>query len=92
METIMETRICKYCNEEHPIDFYEKANVIKGVEYRRWKCRNCYREMKKNRIREIKKWLKDLKKTLKCKKCIAKCDVYCSNHHRELHWNEKNGV
>lgn len=123
----MEIRKCRYCNEEYPIDFYEKANTIKGKTYRRWKCRNCYREMKKERICKLRIWLTSLRKTLKCKECgedryyildfhhkdnhtketsislaylrgwgkerilteIDKCDVYCSNCHRELHHFER---
>ncbi len=123
----MEKRICKYCGEEHPIKFYELANIIKGVEYRRWKCKNCYRDAKKARLHKIRDWWNDLKKSWKCKECgenryymldlhhrdpnekdinlgdavghgwsrkrileeASKCDIYCANHHRELHYKEK---
>ena len=52
----METRICKYCGDQHPIEFYEIANIIKGVKYRRRKCKNCYNEMKNIRRDDIKQW------------------------------------
>ena len=123
----METRVCKYCEEEHPLEDFPIANIIKGKTYRRRKCIVCYRTSKRNRKNEIKEWFKNYKKTLKCKICnentwymldfhhrdplqkdvevayaIAsgwskerimaeadKCDIYCSNHHRELHYLEK---
>lgn len=126
----METRICKYCGEEHSIKLFPIANIIKGKTYRRWRCPKCYQNMKKARKHKIRDWYQDLKKTFKCKKCgedksymldlhhripeekewnlgnmlqkcmskenilkeISKCDIYCSNHHRELHWKEKNGM
>ena len=124
----MEKRVCRYCGEEHPIEFYETANTIKGVKYRRWKCRNCYRKMKLDRRHKIRDWWHNFKRTLACKVCgenkyymldfhhrdpeekdenlgnavtigwskerilkeVEKCDIYCANHHRELHWREIN--
>jgi len=123
----MESRVCRYCEEKHPITFYEKANVIKGKVYYRWRCNNCYRDLKKARKDDIKQWFQEFKKTLRCLKCddkrwyvldfhhrdpkekenclsnavrlgwskehimkeVDKCDIYCANCHRELHWKEE---
>lgn len=66
----METkRTCKYCGKTQPIKRFEIANVIKGKEYRRWKCRKCYRETKRKREATIRAWVIDLKSELICKKC-----------------------
>lgn len=126
----MEMRICRYCGEEHALDTYETANVIKGKVYRRWRCHKCYMDSKKTRKHKIREWFNELKKTFKCKECgedkfymldlhhrdpkekdiclgeavghgwskkrilkeVSKCDIYCANHHRELHWKEKRNV
>lgn len=63
------TRVCKYCGTRCPIEKFELANVIKGKEYRRWKCQKCYQETKNVRRRKIAAWLKDYKKELSCQKC-----------------------
>jgi len=63
------TRICKYCNTRCPIKKFEIANIVKGKEYRRWKCQKCYQETKNIRRRKIRIWLNEFKKELICKKC-----------------------
>ena len=123
----METRICKYCEDEYPIDQFEIARVIKSKIYRRWRCHKCYMEVKKARKDNISDWFDNLRETLTCNKCgedrfyvldfhhrnpeekemnlgdvrrrgwskerilkeVAKCDVYCANCHRELHYLER---
>ena len=127
---IVEKRVCKYCSKEYDLDKFPIANTLKGKVYRRWRCQKCYRVSKNERKFGIRDWLKDLKKTFKCKECgenkfymldlhhrdpgekeqaigeivgrgwgrdkilkeISKCDVLCSNHHRELHYNLRNGM
>lgn len=65
----MEKRKCRYCKKEYSIEEFEIANIIKGKEYRRWKCKECYNIQKNKRRNEIKKWFIDFKKTLKCEEC-----------------------
>ena len=74
----MEKRTCKYCGQKQDIDEFEIANVVRGVAYRRWKCNSCYIGRKSERRREIKKWLDDFKKTLKCNNCLC-----LDFHHRD---------
>ncbi len=63
------TRVCKYCGTRCPIEKFELANIIKGKEYRRWKCQKCYQETKNVRRRKIAAWLQDFKKELSCQEC-----------------------
>lgn len=63
------TRVCKYCGTRCPIEKFELANIIKGKEYRRWKCQKCYQETKNKRSRALATWIQNLKKKLCCKQC-----------------------
>lgn len=65
----MEMRCCRYCNNVYPIDTFELANVIKGIEYRRWRCNKCYIEVKHKRRLELREWFIELKKTKECIEC-----------------------
>ena len=77
----METRrTCKYCHIEYPIEDFECANIINGKFYRRRKCRQCYRGMKKRYIKSKYLWLSDLKSKLKCSKC-SESHISCLDFH-----------
>jgi len=86
----METRICRYCEKKHPIDFYELANIIKGKEYRRWKCKYCYLATKQKRKQNIRTWFNSLKKELKCKKCGEDRWYVFDFHHKNPEEKEMN--
>jgi hypothetical protein len=125
----MEKRVCKHCKKEYPIEYFERANTVKGKVYRRWSCKDC-RKIEKHDIAQRKKeWFISVKEKLSCKVCgenkiylldfhhkdpnkkegnlgtlmwswgkkrilkeIEKCDVYCANHHRELHYMERKQI
>jgi hypothetical protein len=76
----MAKRICRYCGVPKPLIEFEIANVIKGKEYRRWKCDTCYVARKAERRREIRQWLNDLKGTMKCERCPV-TDFRCLDFH-----------
>lgn len=78
----METRTCRYCDTEQSILNFEIAKTIGVKIYRRHKCDNCYREMKKERRRGIRNWMEDLKKTLKCNRCPV-TDFRCLTFHHK---------
>ena len=75
-------RKCRYCGKTRPIEKFEIANIIKGKEYRRWKCSSCYHETKSVRRRKIKQWLDNLKETLKCSKCGIRDFRVIDFHHK----------
>jgi hypothetical protein len=77
----MNTKKCKYCNEIYPLDFFEIANIIKGKEYRRHKCKNCYHETKNKRRQKISSQVQDYKKTLECSICGLKDYRVLDFHH-----------
>jgi hypothetical protein len=79
----MLTKICKYCGKEKPLEHYEIANVIKGKEYRRLKCRRCYQDTKNIWRKNNKDWIDDLKKEMSCKKCGISDYRILDFHHRE---------
>lgn len=60
---------CRYCGKSYSCEFFEIANTINGIEYRRNKCNKCYMEMKQKRRVKMRIWFQDYKKTLKCKNC-----------------------
>lgn len=79
----MNTRVCIYCIKEYGIEEFEIANTIKGKEYRRHKCRNCYREMKNRRKVTIRTWLNQIKMELACSNCGFKDWRAIDYHHKE---------
>lgn len=122
----METRICKHCKKEHPIEYFERADTVKGKIYRRWSCKDCRKIEKRIISLQKKDIILNIKKKLSCEKCgeskfymldfhhkdpskkegnigtmtcswseekiieeIEKCNVLCANHHRELHYLER---
>ena len=112
-------KVCNRCLQEKSIDdFYQSKGKIMCY------CKQCHRELEKNRYNKKMEELNNFKKTLSCKKCgekrfylldfhhkdkekkdyaisenpragleilkkeIEKCDVLCSNCHREWHYLE----
>ena len=65
----METRVCKSCNCEKPLDEFANAGKVKGVEYKRHLCIPCYSNSKQPRKNRIKEEYIQWKKTLKCNRC-----------------------
>lgn len=78
----MDTKLCRYCKIEQPLNNFEIANIIKGKKYHRCKCRNCYCETKKALRYKKTKWFIDLKKTLKCQECNNDDFRVLEFHHR----------
>lgn len=64
-----ETRICKYCSIEFPLDKFPSAGIKNGIPYRRRKCQICYQKTKRIRTKKCANWLESYKKTLSCLKC-----------------------
>jgi hypothetical protein len=79
----MKTRTCKYCNANKTIDQFELANVVKGIEYRRHKCKRCYQDDKKVYRRRNKLVLEAYKKTQSCKQCGNNDYRVLEFHHRD---------
>ena len=65
----METKICKYCDAQKPVDDFSVCVKKNGVIYRRLRCSNCYQNSKRQRKHQISDWFDEYKKTLKCAKC-----------------------
>tara|TARA_Y100000034_G_scaffold136607_1_gene214109 strand:- start:2788 stop:3162 length:375 start_codon:yes stop_codon:yes gene_type:complete len=65
----METKKCKYCRKEKPVDDFEVANTVGGKVYRRLKCKQCYFDVKRNYVSKKRQWLDSYKKTQKCRSC-----------------------
>src|SRR5438445_5497938 len=62
-------RTCRYCGIEQPEENFEIANTINGQAYRRHKCKACKQRRQRERRRELRIWLCEYKKTLRCSRC-----------------------
>ena len=67
----MNTRICKSCKCERPLDLtgFPSAGIIKGVQYYRHKCIQCYSKQKLDESNKRMDKFREYKKTLKCNRC-----------------------
>ena len=79
----MEKQVCRKCNTEYSIEFFELANVIKGKEYRRRQCRFCRALVKKKRRHKLRDWFDSLRQELKCKNCEENRWYVLDFHHRD---------
>jgi hypothetical protein len=75
---------CKYCNEYYPEEYFGVALTTKDKVYRRQKCRNCYRETKKDLQYKYRTWIDEYKTEKKC----CECGI---NDYRVLEFHHKNG-
>lgn len=75
-------RKCKLCNYEGEVNTFPKAGTIKGINYYRHLCSECYYSQKKNYKRQQKSKLVKFKKSLKCIRCGF-------SDHRALHFHHK---
>lgn len=80
-----EIRQCKYCGRELPLaEYFELHKITNDKTYRRHKCKDCYRLMKKDRRKRIHDWFESFKKDQKCSRC-GNCD------YRVLEFHHVNG-
>ena len=76
----METKICSKCGKELPLDQFNWRDKSKGT--RRADCKTCHTNFMKQKYKEKKNLIQDLKSELKCAKCNAVLqikDKFCSN-------------
>ena len=73
--------LCKYCDQDKPLEDFELANVIKGVAYRRKKCRRCKQDQQNGRRHTIGDWLREYKKSLACDQCGLQDHRVLEFHH-----------
>ena len=85
-----ETRKCNTCGVEKPIADYHSAGTKRGKRYRRQKCRDCYRLVKREYRERKANWLKNYKQKLKCKGCGYSQDAHESFSHRALEFHHHN--
>lgn len=62
-------RKCTVCEKELNLSSFHKNGTIKGKEYRRHQCKDCFYQIKKSKNQEMAKWILETKKTLKCQAC-----------------------
>jgi len=92
----MENKICSTCKEGLPItEFSKKHDTKDGYSYR---CRSCrakqwkasyykhadyYRNKRKQQSKEVRTWLQEYKKSLKCSLCDESEPCCLDFHHQE---------
>lgn len=78
----METKVCTKCGRELPLDQFNWRNKAKGT--RRADCKECHNGYMKEKYKEKKLEIQDLKQELKCAKCgYDKCGAALDFHHRD---------
>lgn len=76
----METKVCTKCGRELPLDQFNWRNKAKGT--RRADCKECHSGYMKEKYKEKKLEIQDLKQELKCAKCgYNKCGAALDFHH-----------
>ena len=76
----METKICTKCGRELPVDQFNWRSKAKGT--RRADCKDCHNGYMKEKYREKKLEIQDLKQGLKCAKCgYDRCGAALDFHH-----------
>ena len=62
-------RTCKSCGVTLPLEEFPTAGVVKGVQYYRHKCPDCYVKQKLDASKARIHKFREYKKTLKCNRC-----------------------
>lgn len=62
-------KFCKYCQTEQPETSFEVCRIIKGVAYRRLRCKLCKRAIQNKRRIRLELWIESYKKNLCCERC-----------------------
>ena len=62
-------RTCKDCGKEQAAEKFAKAGIVKGVQYYRHLCVQCYSASKRPRKQAIRDWWYAYKKTQQCEHC-----------------------
>jgi hypothetical protein len=75
---------CEYCNKYYPEEDFGVALTTKNKIYRRNKCKNCYRQTKKNLQNKYRILIDDYKENKGCCECGIK-------DYRVLEFHHKNG-
>lgn len=76
------TRKCKKCNFVGEIEEFPKAGFIKGKQYYRHLCSECYCGQKSSRRTKIRQWFNKFKNSLFCKECGENDFRLLDFHHR----------
>ena len=86
----METRVCRYCQQEWPIEKFGQAATIKGKMYRRHRCTDCKNKLQTRRIQKGRCWLEDYKKERACDRCKYSDHRALTFHHLDPNVKEFN--
>ena len=62
-------RSCKDCGKEQPVEEFPLAGKVKGVQYYRHLCTQCYSKQKTKASNTRMDKFREYKKTLKCERC-----------------------
>ncbi len=60
---------CRYCNTLQPEEAFPVCSVVRERVYRRRRCAHCFRQSVGQRQAQLRRWLDDYKKTLRCLHC-----------------------
>jgi len=85
IDTNSETRRCRGCNKEFPIEEFPGSTApSNGKVYRRWLCHSCYVYSKTSYKQKMASWLEEVKRQCVCAKCG-------NDDFRVLDFHHKNG-
>jgi hypothetical protein len=79
----METKMCRYCHFQKPLETFEVANIIRGKLYRRHRCADCKNKLQTNRLQTARVWLEEYKKARFCERCGYSDYRALTFHHRD---------
>ena len=76
------TRICKQCDKDLPINEFFVNKIIDGKEYRRHLCKKCHYKQTSVKAKEYATWLQNYKKKQHCCRCNNDDFRVLQFHHR----------
>ena len=76
-------RTCKSCRVIQPVAKFPIAGVIKGIQYYRHLCQNCYQGQKDKRRKQLKSEIRKYKNVLRCRDCGLQDSRVIEFHHED---------
>lgn len=78
-----EKKLCEYCGNIYPEDYFGVAVTTSTKIYRRRKCRNCYRLTKQTLVQTYFQWLNEYKREHGCSRCRIADPRVLDFHHKK---------
>ena len=85
-------RTCSFCNQTKQVKDFASAGKIKGIQYYRSRCKECYYIKKQDELNKVREEFRTFKQTLECSEChySKKTNKRFVMEHLQFHHPKKN--